>query len=316
LKLVEDPVNKAAKLNRVWTHTVGICAFFAAVVTIVGYFGIHPPQAKESKNEPPPKTEPKTSLTTPNDHPSKPEEQSSGLQPKPIGPGTFHLDGGFERGQPMLTKDALNPSDDVVTLTLTNSANNKEEKLTEVRVAYAIGANQAVGLWRKGARFVKGIQLNGAHVVRLGGQGFQSVEIPTDDSGRLQQNVVWPLANMFLQVEYAGPLRVNGGPELTSLIFGDADTGESGRTLPTRFSLDIPKTGEILGAVKGTVDYPRGSGEGRYLVVEADSSANEPPIKWSSEIDSTGKTNLRSSKGDLVRQGIATLKILHAKEAP
>lgn len=289
---------------------VGICAFLAAVVTIIGYFGIHPSIPTPVK--PPPKSPqaptvtdtdpPKTDLTQPD---------TNGAPPSKVGPGTFHLDGGFGRGQAMMTKDALAASQTLTSLTLTNSANNKEEKISEVLVAYPIDAGHAVGLWRKGMRFVNGIQLAGPRHIRLGGAGFESIEIPTDDSGRLQVNVVWPLANMFLEVEYPGPVKVRGGPELSSLLFGDSKTAESGKTLPVEFSFDIPKTGEVIGAIKGQLVY-QGGGH-RLATIEAGSSGSEPPITWNAEADSAGKAVLRSSKADLVRQGISSLKILYSK---
>jgi hypothetical protein len=311
-----DPQRAANKLGKVWTHTTGVVAFVAAIATIVAFFGIRP-TSDAKKPDPgkaistPPKQAPDSSGT------ATAKQSGTARTIHTNGIGTLHLDGGFDPGRPMLTKAALTASVEPEALVLTNPANGKEEAITDLILTGPVEANQLVHVWRKGSRFLNGIHLVGEHPhVRAGGQGFDNIDIPTDSSGRLLVNVAWPAAKMFLQIEYPGPVQVGDLTLPGGILVGDAGTGESGNTLPIRFSIEFPKPGEVLDSFKAELTYRGRSDHGRYIVIDEDSNQDQAGATWSAEADPSGRTKIQMSKAGEYSQGLHSLRILYSTSSP
>lgn len=304
-----EPKKATVKLKNAWQHTVALCAFAAAVISIIGFFGIKPPTATPAskKSETP-------STPTP---PKKPAGFAAGVAEsdrKPGEIGTFHLDGGFDPGEPMISKAPLAASSDSTTVTLLHP-NGKEESLQDTKVVLPVETNQSVSVWRKGRQFVRGIRFpDSSPHLTLKGEGMASVDVPTDADGRLQVNVVWPVNKSFITVEFAGPIQLAGLTLDGGLAIGQSEPLEITNVLPSHFSLNVPKPGEVLSEFKGEFRYPAGTDERRYVVVQAFASSDQPVTAWSAEFNHFGPTVVRRTKGGVFDRGFTALKVLYSRE--
>ncbi|HVT13518.1 MAG TPA: hypothetical protein VHE55_14735 [Fimbriimonadaceae bacterium] len=310
---MDEPKKNTEKLSKVWTHTLSVVGLLAAVVSIVSFFGIHPsgapPETPRTPNSAKPDPSPNlhSSLASSPSKDAPPDSPPTTLRPKGI--GTLHLDGQFTSGQPMLSTDAIGQATGVsAPLTLKDSKSARLETVTGAMVPVAVEANHLVCVWRKGAQFVHGLHMTAATPhIHLTTPGMDDVDVPTDADGRLNQTLVWPADHLFSTVEFAGPVEIDGHTLEGGVSFGDL-------ALPSRFSLDLPKPGEILAAIKGEFMYPAGS-DGRYVVVEAVPAGNGAPISWSVPLHGSESTPLRSSKGGTVDKGLYAIRVLCSSSA-
>jgi hypothetical protein len=310
---VDESPKKGEKLSRVWTHTLGLVGLVAAVVTIVSFFGFRPPTAVQAPKVPAgpdaPSTQMGESKSPPVDAAGPPVAR---IAPRPNGTGTLHLDGGFPAGQAMTTIAALVPGDQQ-TISLKNSRTTKVETVSELQVPLGIDSSHLVSVWRKGASFVHGLRLTGTsphlHLSVSGGMG---VDVPTDSNGKLLMNLVWPADQMFTQVEFVGPVEISGHILDGGVMFGDPHDVDNSRALPLKFSLDIPRPGEILGAIKGEFRYIT-SADKRVIFIRALSSADTPIAIWSAPIDTSQATNIQDYREDVLDRTLYGIQVLTSK---
>jgi|GEM_PF-4624007 len=297
------------KLSKVWTHTLSVFGLLAAVVTIISFLGFHPSnQAEKPKPQSPsPKVEAATHKETP------PVTPVVGKAPKSNGTGTLHLDGGFSGGRPMLTTEAVQAGTQTAPLALTNSKTGRIEKIDNALAPLPIEAKHPVAVWDKGTRFVRGIRLTAANPrIHLAGAGLPGVDIPTDADGRLETTLVWPLDRMFTSVEYVGPVEISPLTLDKGVVFGDPDSQETGKTLPTRFSVDVPRPGEIMGAARGSFTYPTPS-DTRYVVIQALSQSSSATATWTTPIDASGSATLSDMRSDLFNKELAGIRVFYSR---
>ncbi len=313
--------NPGEKLTKVWTHTLSIVALVAAIVTIVSFFGFHP-QSADKQSTKARQNQEGASSQAPNvpkissglDTPHGGNSDSDTKPPKSNGTGTVHLEGGFSVGQPMLTTTAAAGADSLQTLVLKNPKTGKTDEMKEVDLRVAVDQNHLIALWRKGARFVRGIRLSSDKPhIHVSGPGLPDADIPVDADGKLLANLAWPMDRLFTSIEYAGPLTLSGLDFDGGLLLGDPRSDEFGKTLPSRFSIDIPRPGEILGAIKGDVAYPTPSGD-RYMLIQALSKTGDPSGAWVIPIDASGTTAIRDPRTVVVNRDVASLRIIYSKD--
>lgn len=319
---MDEPKKSTEKLSKAWTHTLSITGLLAAVVSIISFFGFHPstnstPQTPSTPTVKNAKTNVIEPLGLAPGRKNDPPDSTPAKSPHTKGIGTLHLDGGFTSGQPMLSTDAIAQANGVAApLTLKDSKSARLETVTGAMVPIAVEPNHLVCIWRKGTQFVHGLRLNATTPhIHLTATGNAGVDVPTDADGRLNQTLVWPADRMFTTVEFTGPVQIDGHTLDGGVTFGDLDTQEAGATLPTRFSLDIPKPGEIRAAIKGDFTYPAGGNGTRYLVVQEVPAPNEAPISWSTELRRSDSTPLRSTKEGLVDKGLYSIRVLCSKSS-
>ncbi|HWA83265.1 MAG TPA: hypothetical protein VG820_07535 [Fimbriimonadaceae bacterium] len=305
---MDEPKKSGEKLSKVWTHTLSVTGLLAAIVSIIGFFGIHPPSAPPETPKPPkaakPETDAKPRPSLETNLSGSPKADSPASAPHPKGIGTLHLDGQFTTGQAMLSTDAIAQATGVsAPLTLKDSKSARLETVTGAMVPVGVEANHLVCVWRKGTQFVHGLRMAAATPhVHLTTSGLDDVDVPTDADGRLNQTLIWPADRMFSTIQFAGPVEIDGHRLDGGISFGDL-------ALPSRFSLDLPKPGEILAAIKGEFSYPAGN-EGRFVVVEAVPAGNETPIRWSVALRGGDPTPLRSMEGGTVDKGLYAIRVL------
>lgn len=297
----ESPASHSVAATTALTHTGTIVGILTGIVAIVGFFGIRfgggapstPPQPRPPSTSAPP--------------------LAKGTKPEPVhrrGIGTLHLEGGFAPGRPMLAQDALPAGSGLQAVRLLNPSNRRGETLPNSIVLTDVPAGELAGVWREGTRFVKGVKLS-APYLQLSGNGV-NVQVPISTDGRLLANVVWPANRMFTDVAFPGPLDLNGWTLPNGLVFGDAGTQEGGMTLPERFSLDLPKPGEVLGAIEGEVRYVGGWAGDRGVEVEALSPTGDVAAAWTSPIDPAGHPAAERPNATL-DQGLAGIRLLFEK---
>jgi hypothetical protein len=306
----EEPKPASAHLARIWTHIGAVVGLAAAVVTIIGFFGIHPASEKPKKIEAPAKRDESARSEPPKSNPPV----STGAA-KSRGIGTFRLDGGFPAGQSFIAKTPL-PASDTPGAIVLGKPGGGDESLRDAVVVAPVEMNQSVGVWRKGLQLLRGVKFTADKpTLRLSGPGVKTLDVPVDGSGRLGEDIIWPITAMFTTAEFAGPVQLGNLDLVGGLSFGDKDAPDQGKTLPLHFSMNIPKPGEVLAEFKGEFQFVGGSGDRRFVVIQVQSASNDTIAAWSTEINRFGPTILRDDRAALLDRGPYALKILYSSSA-
>jgi hypothetical protein len=290
-------------------HTGIAVGFLASIVTIIGFFGIHPPEQAK-------KDSPKHGQSEAGKQSEPPKMRGNSLTStgpaKSRGIGTFHLEGGFPTGQSFISRDPLPISDHPGTAVLVRPGGG-EETLREAVVVASVEMNQSVSVWRKGSQFIRGVRFVADRpILRLSGGGIKAIDVELDSNGRIRSDIVWPVNGMFTTAEFLGPVRIGSLDLGGGIVFGESGAAEATKTLPVTFKLSVPKPGEVLAEFKADFQFPTGSPEARYVVVYAEAPSHEVAASWSAQLSRGGPTTVRDDRADLFDRGLYALKILYS----